>query len=317
MNTLYEYAFTLVRAEQQIGMRLAHLDDGGTPRLVMATSEGWAPTVGVSALSELLAQSEDPEAALAALVPGDGVVPEAEAVLGPLLDRPGRIFCIGRNYVAHRDEFHNRPTEWPEVFLRQPNGVTGPYADVVMPAVTDRFDFEGELAVVIGRGGRHIPAASADAHVLGCCVANDFTAREWQHRGGQWTSGKNFDGSLPVGPALVTPDEVDWHDLALSTVVSGEEMQSARTSQFIWPVAEQIEFISSWTELRPGDLIITGTPGGVGIARTPPRVLAPGDVVEVTIEGLGTIRNSIVADRGGPAVGHWAAIAGESEIGRG
>jgi acylpyruvate hydrolase len=298
-------------------VRVAHLDDNGTPRLAIATAGGWAPTAGVSRLSELLAESEDPATALAALVPGDQVVPEAAAHLGPLLDRPGRIFCIGRNYVAHRDEFQNRPTEWPEVFLRQPNGVTGPYADVMMPAVTDRFDFEGELAVVIGRPGRNIPAASADDHVLGCCVADDFTAREWQHRGGQWTSGKNFDGTLPVGPALVTPDEVDWHDLALSTVVSGEEMQSARTSQFIWTVAEQIEFISSWTALVPGDLIITGTPGGVGIARTPARVLSPGDVVEVTIEGLGTIRNRIVADPGTPAGAHWSSIAAESGVGRG
>jgi 2-keto-4-pentenoate hydratase/2-oxohepta-3-ene-1,7-dioic acid hydratase in catechol pathway len=298
-------------------MRLAHVLDAGTPRLALATAGGWAPTVGVSRLSELLAQSADPAATLAALVPGDRVVSEADAQVGPLLDRPGRIFCIGRNYVAHRDEFHNRPTEWPEVFLRQPNGVTGPYADVVRPAVTDRFDFEGELAVVIGRGGRYIPAASADEHVLGCCVANDFTAREWQHRGGQWTSGKNFDGTLPVGPALVTLDEVDFHDLALSTVVSGVQMQSARTSQFIWSVAEQIEFISSWTALVPGDLIITGTPGGVGIARTPPRVLEAGDVVEVTIEGLGRIANHIVADPGSPAGDHWQQIAGESKVGRG
>jgi acylpyruvate hydrolase len=298
-------------------VRLAHLNHGGTPRLALATADGWAPTVGFSRLSELVSQSNDLTAALAALVPGDAVIPEAEAQLGPLLDRPGRIFCIGRNYVAHRDEFRNRPTEWPEVFLRQPGGVTGPYADVVKPAVTDRFDFEGELAVVIGRGGRYISAADADSHVLGCCVANDFTAREWQHRGSQWTSGKNFDGTLPVGPALVTPDEVDWHDLALSTVVSGEEMQSARTSQFIWTVAEQIEFVSSWTALVPGDLIITGTPGGVGIARTPPRVLAPGDVVEVSIEGLGMIRNRIVADPGSPVSDRWSSIAAESEVGRG
>lgn len=307
----------MARPTEQAGVRVAHLNDDGLPRLVLSTAAGWAPAVGVSRLSELLAQSEDPAAALAGLVPGEPVVSQADAQLGPLLDRPGRIFCIGRNYVAHRDEFHNRPTEWPEVFLRQPGGVTGPYADVAVPAVTDRFDFEGELAVVIGRGGRYIPAASAERHVLGCCVANDFTAREWQHRGGQWTAGKNFDGTLPLGPALVTPDEVDWHDLGLSTVVSGEEMQSARTSQFIWSVAEQIEFISSWTALAPGDLIITGTPGGVGIARTPPRVLVPGDVVEVTIEGLGTIRNHLVADSGAPAGDHWSRVAAQSTVGRG
>jgi 2-keto-4-pentenoate hydratase/2-oxohepta-3-ene-1,7-dioic acid hydratase in catechol pathway len=298
-------------------MRVAHLDHGGQLVLAVATSEGWAPTVGITRLSELLALGADPAQALAALVTGDERLPEPTADIGPLLDRPGRIFCIGRNYVAHRDEFNNRPTEWPEVFLRQPGSVTGPYADVPAPSNSDRFDFEGELGVIIGRGGRHIPAASAEEHVLGLCVANDFTARDWQHRGGQWTSGKNFDGTLPVGPALVTPEETDWHDAALSTMLNGEEMQSARTSQFIWPVAEQIEFISSWTALVPGDLILTGTPGGVGIARTPPRVLTPGDVVEVTVEGIGTIRNVIVDDPDRPVSDHWSQIAGESTVGRG
>ena len=298
-------------------MRLAHLHRDGELVLAVATPDGWAPTVGVSRLSDLLSGSRDPADGLAALALGDERVSEADADIGALLDRPGRIFCIGRNYVAHRDEFHNRPSEWPEVFLRQPGGVSGPFADVAAPANSDRFDFEGELGVVIGRGGRHIPAASAEDHVLGLCVANDFTARDWQHRGGQWTSGKNFDGTLPVGPALVTPEETDWHDAALTTVLNGEEMQSARTSQFIWPVAEQIEFISSWTALVPGDLIVTGTPGGVGIARTPARVLVPGDVVEVTVEGIGTIRNLIVEDPQRPAGDRWTRIAAESTVGRG
>jgi acylpyruvate hydrolase len=317
MNTLYLHAFTLRSATHGVPMRVAHLDRDGEPRLAVATPEGWAPAADVTRLSDLLAGSEDPAAALAALTPGDAPVLDADARLGPLLDRPGRIFCVGRNYVAHRDEFHNRPTEWPEVFLRLPSTVTGPYADVPAPAGSDRFDFEGELGVVIGRGGRHISVASAEDHVLGLCVVNDFTAREWQHRGGQWTAGKNFDATLPVGPALVTPDEVDWHDAALRTVVSGEELQSARTSQLIFSVAEQIAFISSWTALAPGDLIATGTPGGVGIARTPARVLAPGDVVEVTVEGVGAIRNRIVADPAQPASDHWSRIAGESPIGRG
>jgi acylpyruvate hydrolase len=202
------------------------------------------------------------------------------------------------------------------VFLRLPTSATGPYDDVAVPAGSERFDFEGEMGVVIGRGGRHIPAAQAADHILGVTVVNDFTAREWQHRGGQWTAGKNFDGTLPVGPALVTLDEVPWEDTGIRTIVSGEEMQSARTSQLIFSVPEQIEFISSFTALQPGDLIATGTPGGVGIARRPPRVLEPGDLVEVTIDGVGTIRNAIVADPLRPATSRWSALANESTVGR-
>jgi acylpyruvate hydrolase len=305
-------------------MRLAHLEQGGELRLAVAGPGGWidaAQAAGdprLSRLSGVLAAGPDAVDALASLPRDSGaaVTAESDASVGVLLDRPGRVFCVGRNYVAHRDEFKNRPSEWPEVFLRLPSTVTGPFADVTVPAVSDRFDFEGELGVVIGRGGRNIPAQRAESHILGLCVVNDFTAREWQHRGGQWTAGKNFDGTLPVGPALVTPDEIDWHDTGIRTVVSGEEMQSARTSQLIFSVAEQIEFISTWTELVPGDLIATGTPGGVGIARRPARVLADGDVVEVTVEGVGTIRNRIVADTGRPATARWSQLAAESTIGR-
>jgi acylpyruvate hydrolase len=302
-------------------MKLAHLETGDGLRLAIAGDDGWVDVAQASGdprfqgLSGLIAAGPDALASVAGLA-GGSVTAAADAPLGSLLDRPGRVFCVGRNYVAHRDEFKNRPTEWPEVFLRLPSTVTGPYADVAVPATSDRFDYEGEMGVVIGTGGRHIPAETAESHILGLCVVNDFTAREWQHRGGQWTSGKNFDRTLPVGPALVTPDELDWHDAALRTVVSGEELQSARTSQLIFSVAEQIEFISTWTELVPGDLIATGTPGGVGIARRPPRVLAPGDVVEVTVEGVGTIRNRMVADPAAPVTDRWSGLAAESTIGR-
>lgn len=325
MDTLYRRAFSraIATGRHDASMRLAHLRHDGELRLALLGPDGWVDLAELSQdprfgrLSELL----EAGAELLAELPGlsgspASVVAEADASLGPLLDRPRRIFCVGRNYVAHRDEFKNRPSEWPEVFLRLPSTVTGPYDDVAVPAVTDRFDFEGELGVVIGRGGRHIAAADAESHILGFCVVNDFTAREWQHRGGQWTSGKNFDATLPVGPALVTPDELDWHDTPIRTVVSGEEMQSARTSQLIFSVAEQIEFITTWTTLAPGDLIATGTPGGVGIVRRPPRVLEAGDVVEVTIDGVGTIRNRIVADPGVPVTERWRELAAESSVGR-
>jgi acylpyruvate hydrolase len=305
-------------------MRLAHLQRDGELRLAVWQPNGWVDVAEAGGDPGLRLLSAVLDAGLETL--GDlpewlersdaPAVAESDAELGVLLDRPGRIFCVGRNYAAHRDEFKNRPSEWPEVFLRLPSTVTGPYADVAVPAVSDRFDFEGELGVVIGRGGRHIPAREAESHVLGLCVVNDFTAREWQHRGGQWTSGKNFDATLPVGPALVTPDELDWRDTSIRTVVSGQEMQSARTSQLIFSVAEQIEFISTWTALVPGDLIATGTPGGVGIARRPPRVLAPGDLVEVTVEGVGTIRNRMVADPASPITDRWSGLAAQSTVGQ-
>jgi 2-keto-4-pentenoate hydratase/2-oxohepta-3-ene-1,7-dioic acid hydratase in catechol pathway len=197
------------------------------------------------------------------------------------------------------------------VFLRIDTTVTGPFDDVPIPALSEKLDYEGELAVVIGREGRHIAAADALDHVLGFCVANDISARDWQWRGGQWTPGKNFDGTLPLGPELVTPDELSWDDALLETRLNGELVQSARTSQFIFDLPTQIEFLSSWATLRPGDVICTGTPGGVGAAQKPPRFLAPGDEVEVTIEGLGTIRNRMVEDPAPPATARWQRLAND------
>ncbi|MDR2985445.1 MAG: fumarylacetoacetate hydrolase family protein, partial [Nocardiopsaceae bacterium] len=158
------------------------------------------------------------------------------------------------------------------------------------------FDYEGELGVVIGSGGRYIDASKAMAAVAGFVVLNDATAREWQRAATQWTAGKNFDGSMPVGPELVTPDEADVSDAALTTTLNGRVMQSARTSQMITDVPAAIEFFSSFTTLRPGDILATGTPGGVGFARKPPVWLEPGDLIEVTVEGVGTIRNRVVAE---------------------
>jgi 2-keto-4-pentenoate hydratase/2-oxohepta-3-ene-1,7-dioic acid hydratase in catechol pathway len=149
---------------------------------------------------------------------------------------------------------------------------------------------------VIGRGGRYIKASDAMAAIAGFVVLNDATAREWQRAATQWTAGKNFDGSMPVGPELVTTDEVDISDTALTTTLNGQVMQSARTSQMIIDVPSAIEFFSSFTTLRPGDVIATGTPGGVGFARKPPVWLQPGDLIEVTVEGIGTIRNRVVAE---------------------
>jgi acylpyruvate hydrolase len=216
------------------------------------------------------------------------------------------VLCLGLNYREHALEGGREVPAWPEAFVRGADSVLAPYADLVKPALTERFDFEGELGVVIGKGGRYISAAEALDAVAGFVVLNDGSAREWQRAATQWTAGKNFDGTMPIGPEVVTADEVDISDLALTTRLNGEVMQSARTSQMIVDVPSAIEFFSSFTTLRPGDVLATGTPGGVGFARKPPVWLTAGDVIEVTIEGIGTIRNT-VADESPSAgsAGSW------------
>jgi 2-keto-4-pentenoate hydratase/2-oxohepta-3-ene-1,7-dioic acid hydratase in catechol pathway len=221
-----------------------------------------------------------------------------EAELGPAVATPNRILCLGVNYVEHALEGGRPPTKWPEVFVRGSDSVLGPYANLVRPDLSSRFDYEGELGVLIGRGGRYIPAADAMSAIAGYVVLNDATAREWQRAASQWTAGKNFDGSMPCGPELVTADELDVSDVELTTRLNGEVMQAARTSQMIFDVPRTIEFLSSFTTLRPGDLIATGTPGGVGFARQPPVWLEPGDQIEVEIESVGRISNHVVAEDG-------------------
>ena len=157
-----------------------------------------------------------------------------------------------------------------DVFVRGRETVLAPYADLVKPALTDRFDYEGELGLVVGQGGRYIPAATAIEALAGYVVLNDASARDWQRTATQWTPGKNFDGSMPIGTEVVTTEEVDVSDVAITAVLNGEVMQSARTSQMIVDVPGCVEFFSSFTTLHPGDVIATGTPGGVGFARKPP-----------------------------------------------
>lgn len=228
-----------------------------------------------------------------------------EAEFGPAVPAPKRIICIGLNYQEHAREGGHEPPSWPEVFVRGADSVLAPFADLVKPALSERFDFEGELGVVIGRGGRYIRAADALTAVAGFVVVNDGSAREWQRASRQWTAGKNFDATMPIGPELVTADEVDVSDVALTTRLNGEVMQSARTSEMIFDVPRTIEHISSFTTLRPGDVIATGTPSGVGFARTPPVWLKPGDLIEVSVEGVGRIANHVVAERGAPTDWPW------------
>ena len=296
-------------------MRLATVVTSQGERLHVRAGSGYvdvATATGDERFSQLAAVFEaGPEAleAIRSAVGRDGhaAVPVDEATLAPAVPAPRRILCLGLNYREHALEGGRDVPTWPESFVRGPDSIAPPYGDLVKPALSERFDYEGELGVVIGAGGRYIRAADAFAAVAGFVVLNDGSAREWQRAGTQWTAGKNFDRTMPIGPELVTADEVDISDLAIETRLNGEVMQSARTSQMIVDVPSAIEYFSSFTTLRPGDVIATGTPGGVGFARKPPVWLQPGDVVEVTIEQIGTIRNRVVAEASSGAPWRWAA----------
>jgi acylpyruvate hydrolase len=219
-----------------------------------------------------------------------------EAEYGPAVPSPRRILCLGVNYLEHALEGGRPPTKWPETFVRGADSVAAPFGELIKPALSERFDYEGELGLVIGAGGRYIPAQQALDAIAGYVILNDGSAREWQRAASQWTPGKNFDATMPIGPEVVTTDELDASAIQLTTTLNGEVMQSASTAQMIFDIPRTIEYLSSFTTLRPGDVIATGTPGGVGFARTPPVWLQPGDLIEVEIEGLGRIANRVAAE---------------------
>jgi 2-keto-4-pentenoate hydratase/2-oxohepta-3-ene-1,7-dioic acid hydratase in catechol pathway len=226
-----------------------------------------------------------------------------EAEFGPAVPAPARVLCFGVNYLEHALEGGRPPTTWPEVFVRGAGSVATPYGDLIKPALSERFDYEGELALVVGKGGRYIRADDALDALAGYTVLMDGSAREWQRAASQWTPGKNFDATMPIGPEIVTTDEIDVSDVQLTTTLNGQVMQSARTSQMIFNIPATIEYVSSFTTLMPGDVIATGTPGGVGFARQPPVWLQPGDLLEIEIEGLGKLANRVVAEE--TAVNGW------------
>lgn len=210
--------------------------------------------------------------------------------------RPGKIVCVGRNYVAHANERGFDPPPEPILFAKWANSVAAPGATVAVPEQTAQPDWEAELGVVIGSRCSHARIEDALEHVAGYTCLNDLSARDLQNRVSQWTRGKAIDGFLPMGPALVTPDEVgDPQQLAVRCRVNGETMQDGHTSLMIWSVAELIAFVSETITLDPGDVIATGTPAGIGAARSPQVFLRDGDVVEVEVERVGTIATTISA----------------------
>ena len=215
----------------------------------------------------------------------------------PVIPDAEKIFCVGLNYHSHREETGRPETDHPTMFTRYANTQVGHDQPLIKPRVSNEFDYEVELAVVIGKRARHIPRAKALEYVAGYSIYNDGSVRDWQRHTSQFTPGKNFIGTGGLGPWLVTTDEIpDPSRLSLALRLNGKEMQRSTTDLMIFPVPVLIEYLSTFSELVPGDVIATGTPSGVGFKRVPPVFMKPGDVVEADISGVGILRNPVIAE---------------------
>jgi 2-keto-4-pentenoate hydratase/2-oxohepta-3-ene-1,7-dioic acid hydratase in catechol pathway len=293
-------------------MKLATYRADGAPRVGLVIDDRILDLATASdgrvslSMRELLGDDEAMEeaAAIAAGAAGEQATgaacgrPLAEVDLLAPVPRPGKVLCLGLNYRDHAAESGSPVPDEPVIFAKASSSVIGTGAPLRLPACSDQMDYEVELAIVIGRPAKNVSAADAMGCVAGYTVLNDVTARDYQRLrgGGQWTLAKSFDTACPLGPWIVTKDEIpDPHRLPLRSVVSGETMQSSSTEQMIFTVPFIVEYLSACLTLEPGDVIGTGTPPGVGFARKPPRFLHDGDVVECTVEGIGTLTNPVKA----------------------
>jgi len=276
-------------------MRYVTFSHQGSPRAGVLVGDGIAgldyPDVGalLRAGEAGLEEARDAAGRGADLALADALV------LRPVL-APGAVVCVGHNYRNHILEMGRDLPSAPTLFSKVPIALTDPYADVPLPVASQSVDYEGELAVVVGRGGRDIPSDEAWEAVAGVTVLNDVSMRDFQRRTIQWFAGKAWEASTPVGPYVVTMDEIsDFGSLELKVEVNGEERQRAALGDLVFDVPTLVSDISRIFTLRPGDIIATGTPGGVGVAREPATFLRDGDVVEVTITEIGKLRNRFVA----------------------
>ena len=233
----------------------------------------------------------------ATATPTGDAVPLAEVELRAPIERPGKIFAIGLNYADHIAESKMETPQRQVWFTKAQTSVNGPRDPILIARNAPFVDYEVELVAVIGRRGKHIAAPDAPAHVFGYCVGNDVTERMWQHAGPQWSLGKSFDTHAPIGPWIVTADEIgDPHSLDLRCLVNGEQRQASNTRNLVFNVWQQIEHLSAAMTLEPGDLIFTGTPGGVGAAMEPKQFLRPGDLVRCEIDRIGAIEAAMVQE---------------------
>ena len=222
------------------------------------------------------------------------VGPLADIPLGPPVPDPAKVLCVGLNYADHVTETGRELPKYPDIFVKFASSLVGPFDPLALSHVTEKLDYEVELAVVIGKACRNVAPEQALEHVAGAMILNDISARDLQFNGNQWTPGKAVDASTPCGPELITLDEVgELSELTVATYVNGEERQRSGTDRMIFSVSTIVSYISHFLELRPGDVISTGTPEGIGSRRTPPTFMVPGDVVQVEITGLGAQRNKI------------------------
>jgi 2-keto-4-pentenoate hydratase/2-oxohepta-3-ene-1,7-dioic acid hydratase in catechol pathway len=288
-------------------MKLASIQtpNGPAPAVVLDEEivdlEVAAPDLPAS-MSELLALGDRGLTRVReAIASGAGRRRLADVSLLAPVPRPPKFIGIGLNYADHVAETGKEPPQFPTVFSKLPTCVAGPYAEVQRPFVSDRLDYEGELGFVIARRCRHVPRDRAHQVIAGYLVVNDYSVRDFQTRTGQWTLGKSFDGHGVVGPWIVTGDEIEPHALPIRTIVNGEVRQQSDTGNLIFDCFTQVELLSSVFTLEPGDIVATGTPGGVGVASD--RFLVPGDVVRVEVDGIGAIENRIVQE---PAPAPWS-----------
>jgi acylpyruvate hydrolase len=273
-------------------VRLASVIHDGYALVVAIEGDHGLPLPGISEIG-----AATPTSVLTSMTPDRSrAIPVAEIQFRPVVPAPARVICVGLNYAAHAAESGRAaPDEYPVLFTKFASSLTGPFTDIPCPPESTAIDYEGELAVMIGERARRISRDRALDAVAGVTIANDVTMRDYQNKTSQWLPGKAWDDSTPVGPSLVTLDEIpDLGDLTLRTIVNGETVQEASTALMIFDIPTLVSTISEFTELEPGDLILTGTPSGIGFRRDPPLLMAPGDVVRVEIDGVGHVENRFV-----------------------
>lgn len=287
-------------------MKLMMFEGDGGPRLGIVEGDAVIDVAACepgtpSALEALIQAGSGAVAGVAEAV--KNAAPGARVALTGLrpalpIARPGKFICVGLNYAAHAREGGHAIPEYPSLFVRWPSSLVAAGAPVICPKISDQLDYEAELAIIIGKGGRHIAEAEALDHVFGYTLFNDVSVRDFQRKTSQWTPGKNFDGTGPFGPVIVTAGALPpgASGLRISSRVNGEIRQDSNTADMIFSTARIIAILSEFMTLEPGDVIATGTPSGVAHARTPPAWMKPGDRVEVEIEGIGVLENPIVAE---------------------
>jgi acylpyruvate hydrolase len=275
-------------------MRFASILHDATPMAVAIEGDQAVPLRGIRELGidTPLSLLRDPPLDRESALPVQAVRRRA------VVPRPGKVICAGHNYAAHIEETQRERPDYPVLFTKFPATLTGPYDDIPLPPESEAIDYEGELVVVIGERGRRVPREQALEHVAGYAVANDVSMRDYQYRTHQFLQGKAWDASTPVGPDLVTLEEIT-EPLTLQTFVNGERTQDTSTDRMIFDVATLVSAVSEFAALEPGDLILTGTPGGVGYRREPKLLLTDGDVVVVEVGQVGRIENRCVAERAG------------------